>query len=116
MLASNGEITPPTQKAISVLRSRWVTGGWSAGGDRRGAGRAAGVVSGRVRAAGGAGRDPGGRAGRRRAGGVGPAGRGVADGAGYLDAGDGGVVDRAVAGCGAVPVSGPAGQDAAICL
>ena len=47
---------------------------------------------------------------------MGPAGREVADGAGYLDAGDGGVVDRAVAGCGAAPVSGLAGQAAAICL
>ena len=65
--------TPPTQKAISALRSRWVTGVWSVAGERRGAGGAAGVGSGRVRAAGGAGRYPGGRAGRRRAGGVGPA-------------------------------------------
>ena len=111
-----GVVTPPTQKAISASRPRWVTGVWSGDGERRGAGGAAGVRSGRVRAAGGAGRDPGGRAGRRRDGGVGPAGREVAGGAGYLDAGDDRIVDRAVAGSGAVPVSGLAGQDAAICL
>ena len=27
--------TPPTQKAISALRSRWVTGVWSVAGERR---------------------------------------------------------------------------------
>ena len=37
-----GPVTPPTQKATSVSRLRWVTGGWSAGGERRGAGRSAG--------------------------------------------------------------------------
>src|SRR5579859_8212426 len=98
MLASSGETTPPTQEAISVLSSRWVTGVWSGAGERRGASGAAGVRSGRVRAAGGAGCDPGGGPGRPGHGGMGPAGREVADGAGYLDAGDGGVVDRAVAG------------------
>ena len=67
-------ITPPTQKATSASRSRWVTGVWSAAGERRGAGRAAGVGSGRVRAAGGTGRDPGRRAGRRWAGGRGTGG------------------------------------------
>jgi retron-type reverse transcriptase len=46
--ALGGPATPPTQKAISVLRSRWVTGVWSVGGDRRSTGGAAGVVSGRV--------------------------------------------------------------------
>src|SRR5208283_3448297 len=95
-----GDVTPPTQEAISASRSRWVTGVWSGAGERRSAGGAAGVRSGRVRAPAGAGRDPGGSPGRRGDGGVGPAGREVADGAGYLDAGDGGVVDRAVAGCG----------------
>ena len=58
-------VTPPTQRAISASRSRWVTGGWSVAGERRGAVGAAGVGSGRVRAAGGAGCDPGRRAGRR---------------------------------------------------
>ena len=50
-----GVITPPTQRATSVSRSRWVTGGWSAAGERRAAGDAgrAGAVSGRtVQAAG----------------------------------------------------------------
>jgi hypothetical protein len=42
-------------------------------------------------------------------------GREVADGAGYLDAADGGVVHRAVAGSRAVPVSGLRGQAAVIC-
>ena len=60
-----GILTPPTQKATSASRPRWVTGVWSAAGERRGAGGAAGVRSGRVLAAGGAGRGPGGRAGRR---------------------------------------------------
>src|SRR5579863_720501 len=115
-LLSSGESTPPTQKAISASRPRWVTGVWSAAGERRGAGGAAGVRSGRVLAAGGAGRGPGGRAGRRRAGGVGPAGREVADGAGHLDAGDDRIVDRAVGGSEAVPVSGLAGRAAVICL
>ena len=46
-----GVITPPTQRAISALRSRWVTGVWSVAGERRGAGGAAGVRSGRVLAA-----------------------------------------------------------------
>jgi retron-type reverse transcriptase len=35
--------TPPTQKATSASRPRWVTGVWSAAGERRGAGGAAGV-------------------------------------------------------------------------
>jgi len=98
-----GVVTPPTQRAISASRSRWVTGVWSGAGERRGARGAAGVRSGRVPARGGAVRGPGGRAGRRGAGGVGPAGREVADGAGYLGAGDDRVVDRAVAGCGGRP-------------
>ena len=58
-------LTPPTQKATSASRLRWVTGGWSAAGERRGAGGAAGVGSGRVPARGGAVCDPGGRPGRR---------------------------------------------------
>src|SRR5215472_18568323 len=33
-----GIITPPTQRAISASRSRWVTGVWSADGERRAAG------------------------------------------------------------------------------
>ncbi len=44
--------SPPTQKAISASRLRWVTGGWSAAGERHGAGGAAGVGSGRVPARG----------------------------------------------------------------
>src|SRR5258708_4674967 len=35
-----GILTPPTQRATSALRSRWVTGGWSAAGERCGAGGA----------------------------------------------------------------------------
>ena len=54
-----GVVTPPTQQAISASRPRWVTGGWSAAGERRGAGRAghAGGADGRGvdRAGGGAG-------------------------------------------------------------
>ena len=38
-----GVFTPPTQRAISASRSRWVTGGWSVAGEGRGAGGAAGV-------------------------------------------------------------------------
>ena len=40
-------ITPPTQRAISASRPRWVTGGWSVAGERRAAGSAggAGLVS-----------------------------------------------------------------------
>lgn len=109
-------LTPPTQRAISALRSRWVTGVWSGAGERRAAGGAGGVRPGRVPARGGAGCSPGQRAGRRRAGCLGPSGRGVADGAGHPDAGDDRVVDRAGEGCGAVAVSGLAEQSAAICL
>jgi RNA-directed DNA polymerase len=47
-----GILTPPTQKATSASRLRWVTGGWSAAGERHGAGGAAGVGSGRVPAQG----------------------------------------------------------------
>jgi RNA-directed DNA polymerase len=104
-----GIITPPTQLAISASRSRWVTGGWSVAGERRaagGAGRSAGVGSGRVRARGGAVGDPGRRAGRRRDGGLGPPGCGVAGGAGYRDGADGRVVDRTGAGGGCGPVAG----------
>src|SRR3984957_14777752 len=111
-----GLVTPPTQKATSASRPRWVTGGWSVAGEPRGAGGAAGAGSGRFPARGGAARGPGGRAGRRRTGGVGPAGREVADGAGHVDAADGCLVDRAVAGCGAVPVSGLAGHGACLRL
>ena len=56
--------TPPTQKATSASRLRWVTGGWSGAGEGRVAGSAggtAGVGSARVRARGGAVRVPGGR-------------------------------------------------------
>jgi hypothetical protein len=98
-----GVITPPTQKATSASRLRWVTGGWSGAGEPRGAGGAAGAGSGRFPVRGGAVCGPDGRAGRRRAGGVGPAGREVADGTGHVDAADGCLVDRAVAGCGAGP-------------
>ena len=49
-----GPITPPTQKATSVSRLRWVTGGWSGAGERRGADGAVGSRSGRVPARGGA--------------------------------------------------------------
>src|SRR5271157_698823 len=38
-----GVITPPTQLAISASRSRWVTGGWSAAGERRTADGAGGT-------------------------------------------------------------------------
>src|SRR6185312_3291172 len=41
-------VTPPTQKATSASRLRWVTGGWSVAGERHGAGEAAGVRSGRL--------------------------------------------------------------------
>ncbi len=71
-------ITPPTQLAIPALRSRWVTGGWSAAGERGVAGadgRAGGGAASGVSAGGGAGRDLGRRAGRDRAGQLGPAGR-----------------------------------------
>jgi retron-type reverse transcriptase len=75
-----GVVTPPTQLAISASRSRWVTGGWSVAGDRRGAGgagRAGGGAAAGVRAGGRAGGDPGGGAGRDRAGRLGPADPGV---------------------------------------
>ena len=98
--------TPPTQKATSALRSRWVTGGWSVAGERRSAGWAAGVGAGRVRAGGGAVRHPGGRPGRRGAGGLGPACRRVAGRAGHVDGTDDRVLGRAVAGGGAGAVSG----------
>jgi hypothetical protein len=41
--SQGGINTPPTQRAISASRSRWVTGGWSVAGEGRGAGGAAGV-------------------------------------------------------------------------
>ena len=42
-----GVITPPTQRATSASRPRWVTGGWSVAGERRaaGSGGGAGLVS-----------------------------------------------------------------------
>jgi ABC-type lipoprotein export system ATPase subunit len=98
--------TPPTQKATSALRLRWVTGGWSGAGERRGAGGAAGVASGRVPARGGAVCDPGGRPGRRRDGFLGSSGRRVAVRAGHLDDADDRVVDRAGAGGRAGQVNG----------
>src|SRR5437763_15335381 len=110
MLLSTGDPTPPTQEATSASRSRWVTGVWSGAGERRGADGAAGFRSGRVLAAGGAGRCPGWRAGRRRAGGVGPAGREGAGGAGRPGAGGGRRVGRAGGGSGAGPGSGLAGE------
>ena len=73
-----GILTPPTQLAISASRSRWVTGGWSAAGERGVAGAdgcAGGGAACGVRAGGGAGRDLGRRAVRDRAGQLGPAGR-----------------------------------------
>jgi RNA-directed DNA polymerase len=98
-------LTPPTQLAISVLRSRWVTGGWSVAGDgRAGAGRAGRGGAARVCTGGGAGRDLGGRAGRDRAGRLGPAGRGLAGRAGRQHGADHRVVGRAVTGSRTGPV------------
>src|SRR5437762_7464584 len=110
MLLSTGDPTPPTQEATSASRSRWVTGVWSGAGERRGADGAAGFRSGRVLAAGGAGRCPGWRAGRRRAGGVGPAGGGVGGGGGRLDGGGGGVAGGAGGGGGGGAGGGVGGR------
>src|SRR5260370_1262867 len=68
MLLRIGETTPPTQKAISASRPRWVTGGWSGAGERRSAGGAAGGGSLRGSAPGGTAGGPcrGARRGRAR--------------------------------------------------
>src|SRR6202166_5337713 len=98
MLLRTGETTPPSQLAISASRSRWVTGGWSVAGERRGAGgagRAGGGAAARVRATCGAGRDSGRGAGRDRAGRLGPADPGVDGGLGCVHGADRRVVDRA---------------------
>ena len=104
-----GIITPPTQMAISASRLRWVTGGWSGAGERRGAGRCRRGRWSRLRA----GSCPG-RSGPRswRASWTasswarGTGGSRVAGRAGHLDGADDRVVDRAGAGGGAGAVSG----------
>src|SRR5260370_37680498 len=63
-----GQLTPPTQKAISASRPRWVTGGWSGAGERRSAGGAGGGGAVRGPARGGTAGGPCGGPGRGRAG------------------------------------------------
>src|SRR5260370_40058915 len=110
MLLRIGETTPPTQKAISASRPRWVTGGWRGAGERRSAGGAAGVGSVRVPARGGTAGVPGGRPGRCRAGFLGSPDRRLAGRAGHVDGADDRVADRAGAGDGAGPVGMIMGQ------
>src|SRR5690348_9748732 len=110
-----GVATPPTQKATSVSRLRWVTGGWSGAGERRGAGGAVGSRSGRVPARGGATGVPGGRAGRDRAGCLGSPDRRLAVRAGHVDGADDRVADRAGAGGGTGPVGMIMEQDEGFC-